>query len=345
MTLLLIDGNSLLWRSAFAGTSRPVLDDAGYVQTLAFHYLIELLDGYERRFNARSVFVLDGGSDFRKAIDPNYKGDRDQNSEARVLVRKTFRLVVAALEAIQGNYILVNGVEADDVISILARRCRKTDTRAVIVSEDQDLHQCLGGTVTQFHPAKDLELTKDEALAPFGGCVKSYIIYKALRGGDDNIPGFAGIGEKKALELALFCQGDWTKLFGPEAAEVYGKRKAYKSLFQPDAQKLFSDQIRLVRTATQVEDLGPWQGDPSSGQSLVPGAVEAGIKRALAQLASPRQVVEADWLAFLRRYDCLYLKGQIERIFSITADKPVFAEGVQLAVCDAPPGRPVVGRA
>lgn len=336
MNLLLLDGNCLLWRSAFAGKSLPLVDDQGYMQVVAFHHFVELIDQLEKKFDARSLLILDGGSDFRKAIDPNYKGNRSQVSEERALVRKAFRLVVSALESVGGNHILVNGVEADDIISILARRCRKKGVRAIIVADDRDLYQCLGDPVTQYHPKKEIEVTKDQALADFGSCVKTYLIWKALCGGDDNIPGFDGIGKVKALELALFCQGDWQRLFNEEAASVYGKKKAYASLFAPNAPKLFSDQIRLVRTAIEVDDLGPWPLDPPSGQSLVPGAVASAIERALEQLKSPRAVGRDDWMAFLKRYDCAYLKDSIERIFAIDSTASIYATDVHGPVCAAP---------
>src|SRR5699024_3478519 len=132
----------------------------------------------------KQVIVIGGDGNFRKEINPNYKGNR--NPEDRPLMYDDCRSwLVDSHDAIS-----VDGVETDDVLGML--QCMTKDTTC-IASIDKDLltipgeHYCID---------KDFHLYVSEEEALYNYC------YQMLTGDPtDNITGLPGIGPKKAITI------------------------------------------------------------------------------------------------------------------------------------------------
>ena len=99
--------------------------------------------------------------------------------------------------------IIIDGVEADDVIGTLSKQFRKTkDVR--IFSGDKDFAQLVNSSVAIINPIT-LETMDEVAVKKKFGIDAKYIIdYLALVGDkSDNIPGHPGVGSTTASRLMM----------------------------------------------------------------------------------------------------------------------------------------------
>lgn len=305
--LLLVDGNPLAWRYV----KSPQGPDGRYLGIL--HGVVrELLDLSAQFTGWRVVLVFDeGGSSMRRAIDPSYKANRIDTEDRRV-ISSGLRTIKSAFDSIRANYISINGVEADDIISILATRCRVKNIDALIVSEDKDLYQCLGGSVRRYSLRDRRIYSANDLLVEFDGDVRQYLMFLALCGDrTDNVPGMPKIGKVKALELVKATKGDWRKLFGEQIARIYGEKKAYSGLFQAGSKKLFLEQVRLVRTCRSIADLFPSNLDAKS--FLESTHVHRVIGESLRRHIFPIELSLELWSEFLSQYGMYAFSRDLDR--------------------------------
>lgn len=153
---------------------------------------------------------LTGSNNFRREVYPEYKANRKDKPLPKWLNLCREYLVT------NWNAKVTDGCEADDMLGV-----RQTED-TVIVSIDKDLLQIKG---RHFNFVKMEEFFQTE----FGG-LKHF--YEQLLKGDrsDNVPGVAGIGEKKASRLLEGCETE-QEMFDicrsiyndDELMSVYGK--------------------------------------------------------------------------------------------------------------------------
>ncbi len=203
-TLLLVDGNNLLYRSFFALPRLTRRSDG--LPNGALHGFVAILRKLLREESpAFAAVAFDApGSTFRHESFPEYKANRppmppelaQQVPYTRDLART---LGIQVLE--------VPGVEADDVIGTLAVAGSGEGYRVLIVSGDKDLLQVVGERVTVCDPANPAK-----RLDPEGVRRKLHVPpervpdYLGLVGDSvDNVPGVPGIGPKTAVKLIA----DW----------------------------------------------------------------------------------------------------------------------------------------
>lgn len=152
------------------------------------------------------MFAAEGGHEYRRAIQPDYKATRDaMPDELRLAVGQALN----AIDAIGWPIISEAGFEADDVLASVARFHRSSGV--VIVSGDKDL-LALSGIARVFKPWKPAEfVTAREVMGVDAGQVADVL---ALAGDDaDNVPGVPGVGI-------------------PTAAKLLGKLKTLADVFQ-----------------------------------------------------------------------------------------------------------------
>lgn len=312
MPLMIVDGNAICWK--FVNSPRSF--DGRFLGPL--HGLINYLLHLERQFEThRTLLVFDGGiSEMRQSLFSEYKANRKPSPE-RAVMSKAIVITKFALESIGANHVTVNGVEADDIISIVAERCRERNVPTLIVSDDKDLFQCLGGSVQRFSPRDHRVYTAQESMPEFDGDRRAYLLYLALAGDrqTDNVPGMAGIGKKRATELVMACKGQWRNLFSPAIQRIYGGSKAFASLFAPNSKELFLEQVRLVKTCTAVDELAGLRGD----NLLSSSQVRVSIQVALQRLSAPHDLSPNDWNRFLRRYELFSLYRDVDRVARLFA--------------------------
>lgn len=189
MNLLLVDGSFLIHRYYH-----------GYKNNLDLAVLmcVRKLNLFQNDYNARVMVAFDeGGSDYRTALLPSYKGNRKPREEDF----ETYRL--KAIEAIGELYTvkLIRGVEADDIIATYCARLK--DKHAIyILTGDKDLLQLVQEGVTVINPFTYAEVNVENFELLHIIKPHQMIEYLMLVGdAADNIPGVEGIGKQRASYL------------------------------------------------------------------------------------------------------------------------------------------------
>ncbi|MDE2342508.1 MAG: DNA polymerase I [Betaproteobacteria bacterium] len=195
--LLLVDGSSYLYRAFHA---LPDLRNRHGEPTGAIfgvlNMLRRLLADYKPDY-AACVFDARGPT-FRDTWYPEYKAHRtpmppDLSSQIEPLHQ--------AVQALGWPLLVIEGVEADDVIGTLARQATQAGLRTVISSGDKDLVQLLDGQISLVNTLSNEKLDAAGATAKYGLPPEHFVDYLTLIGDAvDNVPGVAKVGPKTALK-------------------------------------------------------------------------------------------------------------------------------------------------
>jgi|TARA_R100000027_G_scaffold24157_1_gene17525 DNA polymerase-1 len=158
----------------------------------------------------RVVIVWDGkgGSGNRKNIDPNYKAQRatsrithwglydTKEEETEALIGQLFR-TQDYLECLPVHQMVLEKLEADDIMAYLAKRASNAGKKVTIVSSDKDFLQLVDGNIEVYAPVKKKTFTKDNILEEIKVLPVNFNVVKALLGDNsDNLPGVKGLGIK-----------------------------------------------------------------------------------------------------------------------------------------------------
>ncbi|MBC8101910.1 MAG: DNA polymerase I [Cytophagales bacterium] len=200
--LVLIDGNSLLYRGFFA--MRALTTSAGQPTNAVFSFTMMLLTLLTEQKPDVILCAWDAPArTFRHEAFTEYKGTRKATPIELVEQGPLAREMVAAFQI---PTVEVPGFEADDAIGTLARRGRDSGYDVLIVTGDLDALQLVEPGVRVMTTVKGVTDTViyDEAAVwnRYGLRPDQLADYRALKGDtSDNIPGVPGIGEKTAATL------------------------------------------------------------------------------------------------------------------------------------------------
>lgn len=194
----LIDGSGYIFR-AFYGlpmmtspSGVPVNAVFGYTnmflrltQNIKCDYCLVLFDAKRRNY--------------RNEIFPDYKGTRAEIPEELI---PQFPIIREATNALNLNYLEMEGYEADDLIATYARQATEKGMEVVVVSADKDLMQLIRDGVEYYDPMKDKFYGPEDVKEKFGVYPERVVDVQALAGDSiDNVPGVPGIGLKTAAQL------------------------------------------------------------------------------------------------------------------------------------------------
>ena len=204
--LLLIDGNSIVFRAFFAMHSQiDKFTNKDGLHTAAIYGFKLMLDHVLASFHPDAALVaFDAGKvTFRTKMYSDYKGGRNKTPEELTEQLPYVRQLVKATGL--HSYELPN-YEADDIIGTLAKQADDAGYKTLIVTGDRDLTQLASDhtTVAVTHKGvTDTEhYTPDHIKEKLGITPRQIIDMKALMGdSSDNYPGVTKIGEKTALRL------------------------------------------------------------------------------------------------------------------------------------------------
>ena len=199
-TLHLVDASLYVFR-AWHSMPDDFRDEDGW-PTHAVHgfarFLLELLER-ERPQHIAIPFDESLGSNFRHALYPAYKANRDP---APPELKRQFAWCKALCQALGLVTLAHPEYEADDLIGSAAHAQRDQGFRSVIVSADKDLSQLLRAGDEQYDFAKGQRWGEAGVKARHGVRAEQIPDYLALAGDAvDNIPGVTGIGPKSAASL------------------------------------------------------------------------------------------------------------------------------------------------
>ncbi|HSX71836.1 MAG TPA: 5'-3' exonuclease H3TH domain-containing protein, partial [Pseudomonas sp.] len=196
--LVLVDGSSYLYRAFHA---LPPLATSKGLQTGAVKGVLNMLKSLRKQYpDSPFAVVFDAkGGTFRDQMFAEYKANRPPMPEE---LRGQVEPLHAAVRALGYPLLCVEGVEADDVIGTLARRCAAAGRDVVISTGDKDMAQLVCPHVTLVNTMTGSVYDIDGVKAKFGVGPELIIDYLALMGDKvDNIPGVPGVGEKTAVGL------------------------------------------------------------------------------------------------------------------------------------------------
>src|SRR5690625_1714524 len=200
--LVLIDGNSLLFRAFYA---LPLLHNEKGVYTNALYgFTTILLNILEEEKPTHMLVAFDAGkTTFRHKTYKDYKGGRQKTPPE---LSEQFPLSRKLLEAFNIPHYELDLYEADDIIGTLAKRGKEEEIDVKVISGDQDLLQLVSEHVTVDVTKKGVSevesYTRDYLIDKMELTPEQIIDLKALMGdSSDNIPGVPGVGIKTATRL------------------------------------------------------------------------------------------------------------------------------------------------
>jgi DNA polymerase-1 len=250
-TLLLVDGSSFLYRAFHA---MPDLRNRHGEPTGAIYGVLNMLRRLRNDFPADySACVFDAkGKTFRDDWYPEYKAHRPSMPAD---LAQQIEPLHQAIAASGWNILMLDGVEADDVIGTLAQQSRD-GMRCVIATGDKDLAQLVNERVTLINTMSNETLDVAGVNAKFGVPPERIVDYLTLTGDTvDNVPGVEKVGPKTAVKwLTQYGTLDNVMQHAGEIGGVVGEnlRKALDWL--PQARRLITVKcdVELPQTYSEL---------------------------------------------------------------------------------------------
>lgn len=256
--LILVDGSSYLHRAFHA---LPPLTNSQGEPTGAIYGVINMLRKLIADYKPSYIAVVFDakGKTFRNDLYPEYKANRPpMQDELRVQVQPLLDII----KAMGLPLLIVDGVEADDVIGTLAKRALQHNLKVVISTGDKDIAQLVNDKITLINTMTNSVLDIAGVKEKFGVDPEQIIDYLTLMGDSvDNVPGVPKVGPKTAVK--------WLQQYG-SLAEVIKHADEVKgvvgdnlraSLHQLPLSKQLLTIKEDVELAHQPEDLIPQQPD------------------------------------------------------------------------------------
>ena len=195
---VLVDGSSYLYRAFF---SPPHLTNSAGEATGAVYGVVNMLKSLMRQFNpSHIVVVFDAkGKTFRDDMYSDYKANRPSMPDD---LRIQIEPLHAVIKAMGLPILIVDGVEADDVIGTLSKIASAKGIKTLISTGDKDMAQLVDEHTLLINTMTDTVMDVEGVNEKFGIPPELIIDYLALMGDQvDNIPGVPGVGEKTALAM------------------------------------------------------------------------------------------------------------------------------------------------
>ena len=256
--LVLVDGSSYLYRAFHAF---PPLTNSAGEPTGAMYGVLNMLKSLISQVQPSHIAVVFDakGKTFRDEMFEQYKSHRPPMPDD---LRKQIQPLHDIIRALGIPLLVIEGVEADDVIGTLAVAASKTNQKVLISTGDKDMAQLVDDNIMLINTMNNTLLDREAVIEKYGIPPELIIDYLALMGDSaDNIPGVAGVGEKTALGL-LQGIGSMAEIYAnlDKVAElpIRGAKKLGDKLL---AEKEMADlSYRLATIKTDVAlDISPEQ--------------------------------------------------------------------------------------
>ena len=205
--LLIIDGLNMFLRSyvvnpTLAPDGHPIGGTIGFIKSL------QKVCGM---FSPDEIIIAwDGhsGSSKRKQMNKNYKDGRKpvrfnrrmvelNESEQKINKAEQYVKLVEYLNETPTIQIVVDYVEADDIIAYVCGHAKYREWDKYIISSDRDFFQLLGDGVYLYRPIQKKLVDKPSLLAEHGIHPNNFALARAIAGDkSDNLPGIPRAGLK-----------------------------------------------------------------------------------------------------------------------------------------------------
>ncbi|HZV99331.1 MAG TPA: DNA polymerase I [Methylophilaceae bacterium] len=261
-TLLLVDGSSYLYRAFHA---MPDLRNRQNEPTGALYGVINMLRRLHKDYQADySACVFDAkGKTFRDDIYPEYKAHRPSMPEE---LARQIEPIHDTIQAMGWPILMVDGVEADDVIGALAKQAVREGMRVIISTGDKDIAQLVNAQVTLVNTMSNEVLDEAGVLNKFGLAPGLIVDYLTLIGDTvDNVPGVEKVGPKTAVKwLTQYGSLDNIILNAHEIGGVVGENLRKALPWLPTARELLTIKCEgdiFNCLPKQLTELAPLQQD------------------------------------------------------------------------------------
>jgi DNA polymerase I len=308
--LILVDGSSYLYRAFFASQQADLRTSTG-LPSGAVRVMANMMRSLRKQYpDSHVAVVFDAkGKTFRDDIYPDYKAQRPPMPDD---LRSQVAPIHKMIKAMGFPFLMIEGVEADDVIGTLACQATEKQLPVLISTGDKDMAQLVSDHVTLIDTMKDVKTDREGVIEKFGVPPELIIDYLALMGDKvDNIPGMTGVGEKTALAL-LQGIGSIDQIaanLDKVAALGFRGSKAFADKFrEQEPQVRLSYELATIKTDVALEQ---------SLEQLVLGPID---KESL--------------LAVYREYELRNLVKELEGSDDATANEDVQAESDKAAVIE-----------
>lgn len=196
-TLILVDGSSYLYRAFHA---LPALMNSKGMPTGAAYGLINMLKRLMADYPHEYIAVVFDakGKTFRDDLFPAYKATRQEMPSELVQQISPIHQIIRAMGI---PLLMVEGVEADDVIGTLAKQATEHQLHTIVSTGDKDLAQLVNKNVILINTMTNTTLDPKGVIEKFGVTPERIVDYLALVGDtSDNIPGVPQVGPKTAVK-------------------------------------------------------------------------------------------------------------------------------------------------
>ncbi len=195
--LVLVDGSSYFYRAFHA---LPPLTNSQGQHTGAVYGVANMIKRLIKDYQPRQIAVVFDakGKTFRDEWYPAYKAHRPPMPQE---LSSQFQPLLTLLAAMGLPLLIVDGVEADDVIGTLARHATEKAIPIVISTGDKDMAQLVNEHVTLINTMSNQMLDCNGVKEKFGVTPAQIIDYLTLVGDtSDNVPGVSKCGPKTAVK-------------------------------------------------------------------------------------------------------------------------------------------------
>ena len=238
-TLLLVDGSSYLYRAFHA---MPDLRNSLGEPTGAIYGVLNMLRRLDSDYKAHDITykacVFDAkGKTFRDDWYADYKANRPSMPDDMV---RQIEPIHQGITASGWPILMIEGVEADDVIGTLARQAEAQGIHVVISTGDKDLAQLVTPLITLVNTMSNETLDEAGVLAKFGVPPGRIVDYLSLVGDTaDNVPGVTKCGPKTAVKwLSQYGSLDGVMAAAGDIGGVVGENLRRALGFLPLGRKL-----------------------------------------------------------------------------------------------------------
>ena len=195
--VVLVDGSSYLFRAYHA---LPQLVSSKGQETGAIKGVISMIRKLQGDYpDTDIVVVFDAkGKSFRNEIYKDYKANRPPMPDE---LRGQIEPIHNIIRLMGLPILIVDGVEADDVIGTLATQATEKKLKVLISTGDKDMAQLVSEHVTLINTMSNTFMDERGVAEKFGVRPDQIVDYLALVGDtSDNIPGVPKCGPKTAVK-------------------------------------------------------------------------------------------------------------------------------------------------
>lgn len=197
--VVFVDAYNLIYR-AFHGNQANMTNSEG-LPTNAIYTVIKMLQKLPKQFNNihYCLAVFDGGGNFRKDLDANYKANRKPMPDS---LKLQMPYIKESFELLGWPIMQANNVEADDLIGTLAIRSAKAGYNTYIISGDKDFRQIVSENLYVWDTMQDICYDPLMVKEKMGVSPDNVVSFLSLLGdSSDNVIGVDKVGAGTAAKL------------------------------------------------------------------------------------------------------------------------------------------------